>query len=52
MEFFCLHSNILESIGSCSIEKSFLPSYSKQLDVKDFFECNKEIERMGKPSAK
>ena len=26
IEFFCLHSNIWESIESCSIEKSFLLS--------------------------
>ena len=26
LEFFCLHSNIKESIPSSSIEKSFLPS--------------------------
>ena len=39
-------------MGSCSIEKSLLPSCTKQLDVKDFFGYNKELERMEKTSTK
>ena len=45
IEFFCLHSNIYESVGSCSI--LFFLAVLK-LDRKDCFGYNKEIESMRK----
>ena len=39
-------------MGGCLIEKSFLTSCLKQLDVKDSLGYNKEIERIGKTSTK
>ena len=42
-EFFCSHSKIQESIGSCSIEKCSLPSC---FEIK--YEYKKEVESMGK----
>ena len=46
-EFFCLHSNIQESIGSCSIENIFFLAVLK-LDVKDSFGYNKKMKKHGK----
>ena len=42
-EFFCSHSKIQESIGSCSIEKCSLPSC---FEIK--YEYKREVESMGK----